>query len=226
MDGDWIYGACLIVLDPHFHFSSFLTDVFTWLFPLKLKCLLSQDTPGFTQSWNNSDLLFTLGWRNGHSLCHSFDWHLVSVRQLSVTFMLLWSNTMIKATYSRRCLFGLMVLNLPNALTLQSSSSCCGDPPTIKLFCCYFITVVLLLLWIVMQISNMQDIWYGIPKGVLTHRLRTACFRGIGVHHGKEVWSQIQDTNSWHPQLQMIMIHSAHLDQTSYPNYSIPVWYS
>jgi hypothetical protein len=52
-----------------------------------------------------------------------------------------------------------VVLNLPNAVTLWYSSSYCGDPQIIKLFGCYFITVILLLLWIVVKISNTQNIW-------------------------------------------------------------------
>jgi hypothetical protein len=33
---------------------------------------------------------------------------------------------------------------------------------------------MLIELWIVMWISDMQDIWYATPKVVETHRLRTA----------------------------------------------------
>lgn len=45
--------------------------------------------------------------------------------------------------------------------------------PIIKSLHCYFITVILLLSWIVMQISDIQDIQYVTPKWITIHRLRT-----------------------------------------------------
>lgn len=55
--------------------------------------------------------------------------------------------------------------------------------PIIKLFYCYFITMSLPLLWIMIWISVMQEFRHGAPwkgqltLGVVTHRVRTCCFR-------------------------------------------------
>jgi hypothetical protein len=37
-----------------------------------------------------------------------------------------------------------------------------------------FITVISLPMWIAMQISDMQDIWYATPKEAVIHKLKTA----------------------------------------------------
>lgn len=48
----------------------------------------------------------------------------------------------------------------------------CWPTPSMTLFCCYFIT-----LWIIMQITDMQSIWYPTPVKVTTYRLRTTVLR-------------------------------------------------
>lgn len=63
-----------------------------------------------------------------------------------------------------------VVLNLPHTAVLRY----------IKLFCCYFITVILLLLWIMMYISDMQDIWFVTPvTGSFTTAPHTYTQRGL-----------------------------------------------
>lgn len=75
--------------------------------------------------------------------------------------------------------FKAMILNLPNAGTLQYSS-CVGENPNHK------IIALLLHNWNVATVVNHNgNIWYAIPKKVMAHKLRTTALRAC------EFWSHL-----------------------------------